>query len=78
MVFSHMGKAITEGTMLDISNVKLYRLDYVDTDIRNIIDGQITKDVKHRFTFNVSVAPISRMILLSFKQLCLENRMVLC
>lgn len=57
MVFSHMGKAITEGTMLDISNVKLYRLDYVDTDIRNIIDGQITKDVKHRFTFNVQRSP---------------------
>jgi len=57
MVFSYMGKAVTEGTMLDIGNVRLYRLDYVDADIRNIIDGQITKDVRHRFTFNVQRNP---------------------
>ena len=57
MVFSYMGKGITEGSMLDMSNIRLYRLDHVDIDIQKIIGGQITKDVRHRFTFNVQRNP---------------------
>ena len=57
IIFSYMGKAVTEETMLDINKISLYRLDHIDIDIQKIIGGQITKDVKHRFTFNVQRSP---------------------